>query len=123
MWAGAVRDGVIRAPYLDVKLPIVHPADIAASAATVLLAETPPTGAFSITGPEKLSVRDQARMLSDLLSRDLRVEQISEDDAKRENFPEGTPDFVTTSVLETTRPSPLRKSCAPSTSTPSARCA
>lgn len=31
----------------------------------------------------------------------MRVEAISVDDAKRQNFPEGTPDFVSTSVLET----------------------
>ncbi len=101
MWAGAAREGVVRAPYPDVELPVVHPADIAASAAAVLLADNPPTGAFSITGPEKLSVRDQAQALSEVLGHDVRVEQISEDEAKRDNFPDGTPDFVTTSVLET----------------------
>lgn len=104
MWAGGAADGVIRAPYPDVKLPIVHPADIAASAAAVLLADDPPTGAFSITGPEKLSVRDQAQALSEVLGRDIRVEQIGEDEARRAAFPEGTPDFVTDSVLETMSP-------------------
>lgn len=104
MWAGGAEDGVIRAPYLDVKLPIVHPADIGASAAAVLLSEDPPTGAFTITGPEKLSVRDQAEFLSGLNGQDFRVEQKTEDEARRENFPEGTPDFVTTSVLETMGP-------------------
>lgn len=101
MWAGAASDGVVRTPYPDIELPVVHPADIAASAAAVLLADSPPTGAYSITGPEKLSVREQVQVLSEILGRDLRVERITEDDARRDFFPEGTPDFVTTSVLET----------------------
>lgn len=104
MWAGGAADGVIRNPYPDVELPIVDPADIAASAAAVLLADTPPTGAYSITGPEKVSVREQVQILSQVLGRDLRVELISEDEAKRDYFPAGTPDFVTTSTLETLSP-------------------
>lgn len=95
---------MIRTPYPDVELPIVHPADIAASAVAVLLEDNPPTGAFSITGPEKLSVLDQARILSELDGRDFRVERIGEHEAKRAAFPEGTPDFVMTSVLETMSP-------------------
>jgi uncharacterized protein YbjT (DUF2867 family) len=70
----------------------------------VLLSPTPITGAFSITGPEKLSVRDQTAVLSDVLGTDLRVEQISEDDAVKVGFPEGTPEFVTSSVLGTLSP-------------------
>jgi uncharacterized protein YbjT (DUF2867 family) len=104
LWAGEVKNGVVRAPYPDTKLPIVHPADIAASAAAVLLSPTPITGAFSITGPEKLSVCNQTAVLSDVLGTELRVEQISEDDAAKLAFPEGTPEFVTTSVLGTLGP-------------------
>ena len=91
---------MVRAPYPDAKLPIVDPADVGESAAAVLLADNPLTGAYSITGPEKFSVRDQTRTLSEVLGRDLRVEQITEDEAKQGNFPEGTPDFISTSVLE-----------------------
>lgn len=104
MWAGSLADGVVRSPYPDVALPIVHPGDIAAAAVAVLLADAPPARAFSITGPEKVSVRDQTRVLAEVLGRDLRVETISEDAAKRGHFPEGTPEFVTTSVLETMSP-------------------
>ena len=104
IWVGGSEEGVIRAPYPDVKLPVVHPADLAASAAAVLLSEDPAGGVYTITGPEKLSVRDQAQVLSGLEGRDFSVEQKTEDEARRENFPEGTPDFVTTSVLETMGP-------------------
>lgn len=101
MWAGARAEGVVRAPYLDVPLPIVDPADVAAAAVAVLVADTPTTGGVFITGPEKVSVRQQVQVLSEVLGQELRAEQISEDDAKRDSFPAGTPDFVTTSVLET----------------------
>ena len=104
MWAAGATDGVIRAPYPDAKLPIVHPEDIAASAAAVLLSEDPAGGVYTITGPEKLSVRDQARVLSGLNGKDFRVETMTEEEAKSSKFPEGTPDFVTTSVLETMSP-------------------
>ena len=100
-WAGEVRNGVVQAPYPDIKLPIVHPDDIAASAAALLLADVPQTGAFSITGPTRISTRDQAATLSELLSHDLRVQQITEAEAKALAFPVGTPDFVSQSVLET----------------------
>lgn len=104
MWAAGAADGVIRTPYPDVKLSVVHPEDIAASAAAVLLSEDPAGGVYTITGPEKLSVRDQARVLSDLGGKDFQVETMTEEEAKSSKFPEGTPDFVTTSVLETMSP-------------------
>jgi (4-alkanoyl-5-oxo-2,5-dihydrofuran-3-yl)methyl phosphate reductase len=101
MWAGDANNGIIHSPYPDVQLPIVDPDDIAASAAALLLAETPPTGAFDITGPEKVSAREQAATLSELLGRELWIEPISEAQAKVEHFPAGTPDFVSQSVIET----------------------
>lgn len=75
MWTSGPKDDVIRAPYPDVALPVVRPGDMVASADAILLADAPPTGAFSITGPAKLSVRDQASILAELLGRDMRVER------------------------------------------------
>lgn len=100
-WASEADAGVVRAPYLDVALPVVDPDDIAASVAAVLLADVPQPGAFSITGPEALTVADQTAVLSEVLGRDLRVEQITEQQAKEAMFPAGTPDVVTASVLGT----------------------
>ena len=51
MWTTALAsEGIIRAPYPDVALPVVDPADIAAAAAAVLLSDTPIPQAYSITG-------------------------------------------------------------------------
>ena len=104
MWLAAAADGVVRAPYPDVALPVVHPADIAAAAVAVLAADSPAAGAHVITGPAKVTVREQVQVLNDLLDRSLTVQQNSVDDAKAANFPAGTPDSVTTSVLETMSP-------------------
>lgn len=101
MWTGAIRNSVVRAPFLDVPLPVIDPADIAACAAAVLLAEVPPTGPFSITGPQALSVRDQTAVLAQVLGRDLTLEQIPVAAAKAAAFPAGTPDVVVDSVFGT----------------------
>lgn len=101
MWAAGAVDGVVRAPNVDVKLPIVDPADVAASAVAVLAAVAPQPGAFSITGPVAVSVREQVAILGDVLGRDLKVEEISEAEAAKAAFPQGTTEVVTTSVLQT----------------------
>jgi uncharacterized protein YbjT (DUF2867 family) len=104
MWAVRAADGVVRAPNVDVELPIVDPVDIAAAAVAVLTSVSPHPGAYSITGPVAVSVREQVAILSDVLGRDLTVEEISEVEAAKVTFPEGTPDVVTTSVLQTMGP-------------------
>jgi len=64
----------------------------------------PPAAAFSITGPKALTVRDQTRILGDLLGRELRTEQITEQQAKDTALPAGTPDHVAASILATASP-------------------
>jgi (4-alkanoyl-5-oxo-2,5-dihydrofuran-3-yl)methyl phosphate reductase len=105
MWTAGAVDGVVRAPNADVKLPVVDPADIAAAAVAVLTAADPRNGAYSITGPQSLSVRDQIAVVNETLGRSYTVREISQAEAATTAFPEGTPDFVVTSVLETMGPS------------------
>ncbi|MEV4347627.1 NAD(P)H-binding protein [Actinoplanes sp. NPDC049596] len=76
LWLG--DDDVVRAPYADVKLPIVDPADIAASAVAQLTADHPKPGAYLITGPAVLSVRDQIDVINKTLTRMYAVQQIPE---------------------------------------------
>ncbi|TKA06399.1 SDR family oxidoreductase [Actinacidiphila oryziradicis] len=104
MWVAGAADGVVRAPNADVKLPVVDPADIAAAAVAVLTAADPKPGAYSITGPQSLSVRDQIAVINKTLDRSYTVQEISQAEAATAAFPQGTPDFVTTSVLETMGP-------------------
>jgi uncharacterized protein YbjT (DUF2867 family) len=104
MWVADAADSVVRAPNADVKLPVVDPADIAAAAVAVLTAADPKPGAYSITGPQSLSVRDQIAVINQTLGRSYSVREISQAEAATAAFPSGTPDFVTTSVLETMGP-------------------
>ncbi|MBP2472283.1 uncharacterized protein YbjT (DUF2867 family) [Crossiella equi] len=104
MWAGEVGSGLVRAPWLDVRLPVVDPEDIAAAAVAVLVADRPAGGAYSITGPELLSVADQTAIAGQVLGLDLRAEQLDLAVAKAKAFPEGTPDLVVDSVFGTFSP-------------------
>lgn len=99
MWASALAEGVVRAPWLDVALPVVDPDDIAACAAAVLVSDSPGGGALSITGPEALSVTDQTRIAGEVLGRELRAEAVDLDAAKAAAFPAGTPAVVVDSVF------------------------
>jgi len=101
MWAGDMAQGVVGAPYPDLRLPVVDPEDIAACAAAELCADSPAGGAFSITGPQALSVREQTAVVAQVTGRPLELTQVPEDVTKAAAFPAGTPSFVVDSVFGT----------------------
>ncbi|WP_033341847.1 SDR family oxidoreductase [Catenuloplanes japonicus] len=103
-WLPESGDGEVLAPNVDVRLPVVDPADIAAAAVAVLTAADPAPAAYSITGPAPLSVRDQIAVINETLGRDHTVREITEAGAVAAVFPPGTPDFVSRSILETQGP-------------------
>jgi uncharacterized protein YbjT (DUF2867 family) len=72
-WADAIRaHGTVRAPYGDVGLPTVHPADIAAVARAALLDPAGHAGrTYPVTGPERVTPRQQTAALAAALGRDL----------------------------------------------------
>ncbi|MFF3177338.1 NAD(P)H-binding protein [Streptomyces sp. NPDC057900] len=82
MWASAVRGHeTVRAPYADVALPTVHPADIA-SVARVALTEPGHQGAtYALTGPEPVSARQQAEAIGAALGREVPFAAISRQEA------------------------------------------
>lgn len=100
-WTTDLADGVVRAPFVGVGLPKVDPDDIAASAVAVLTDDDAKPQTYSITGPEAITMRQEVAVLGELLGRQLRLEELSAEEAAAAAFPAGTPDFVTTSVLET----------------------
>jgi len=70
-WAGPVRERrLVAAPFPDVALPVVDPADLAACAA-VTLRETHHTQVYELTGPAPISPRDQAAALAAALGEEL----------------------------------------------------
>ncbi|MFC8695650.1 NAD(P)H-binding protein [Streptomyces parvus] len=71
-WAQSVRDeSVVRVPYADVGLPAVHPADIASVAHAALTGPGHRGRTYPITGPERISPRQQAHELGRVLGREV----------------------------------------------------
>lgn len=82
MWASSVRGHeTVRAPYADIALPTVHPADIA-SVARVALTESGHQGAtYALTGPEPVSARQQVEAIAAALGREVPFAAISRQEA------------------------------------------
>jgi uncharacterized protein YbjT (DUF2867 family) len=82
-WADAIRaHGTVRAPYGDVGLPTVHPADIAAVARAALLDPAGHAGrTYPVTGPERVTPRQQTAALAAALGRDLAFHEESRAEA------------------------------------------
>ncbi|MFF9346489.1 SDR family oxidoreductase [Streptomyces sp. NPDC014734] len=82
MWAAAIRDGeTVRAPYADIGLPTIHPADIA-SVARVALTEPGHRGrTYALTGPEPVTARQQVEAIAAALGREVPFIEISRQEA------------------------------------------
>ncbi|OXM48433.1 NmrA family transcriptional regulator [Amycolatopsis thailandensis] len=82
-WAPAIRDDrVVAAPFGDVALPVIDPADIADVAAAVLRGSGHHGRTYVLTGPEPVSPRQQAAALGDALGEPVRFAELSEDEAR-----------------------------------------
>lgn len=83
-WARSVRDeSVVRVPYADVALPTVHPADIASVARAALTGPGHRGRAYPLTGPERISPRQQADELGRVLGREVACVGIT----RKESYP------------------------------------
>jgi len=81
-WTPQLREGdVVRAPFGDVRVAVIDPADIAAVAATALLEDGHEDRTYTLTGPEPLLPADRVRILGEVLGRSLRFEAMSDDEA------------------------------------------
>jgi uncharacterized protein YbjT (DUF2867 family) len=84
-WAGQLRSGnVVRAPFARVRVATVDPRDIAAVAGEALLSGGHDGCVHPLTGPESLLPADRARILGEVLGRDLRFAAQSDDEARAE---------------------------------------
>jgi len=98
-WVAAARDDVVRLPYPDMRSPFVDPADIAASAVALLSAAEPVPGAYSITGPEAGSLREQVAEVNRAFGRSYLVQELGEKETGI-GFLDEMPELVRTSFLE-----------------------
>lgn len=84
-WAASVRERQpVRVPYADVGLPTIHPADIA-SVARVALTESGHQGrTYALTGPERVTARQQVEAIAAALEREVPFAEISREEAHRD---------------------------------------
>ncbi|MEU6776243.1 NAD(P)H-binding protein [Streptomyces sp. NPDC046759] len=81
-WAESVRTRrTVFAPFGDVALPVIDPADVAAVAAAVLREDGHAGRAYELTGPEPISPRGQAAVISEALGEEVAFVELSREDA------------------------------------------
>ncbi|KOW00125.1 capsule biosynthesis protein CapD [Streptomyces sp. NRRL B-1140] len=84
-WAQSIRDqGVVRAPYADIGLPAIHPADIAAVARVALTEPGHGGRTYALTGPERVTVRQQVAAIAAASGREVACVEIGREEAHRQ---------------------------------------
>ncbi|MGI5131437.1 NAD(P)H-binding protein [Pseudonocardia sp. CA-107938] len=84
-WQQPIRDeGVVRNPYPDAQTAPIHEADLAALAVTALTRPGHERQAYTVYGPQSLTLRQQVEHIGDALGRTIRFDVISVDEARAE---------------------------------------
>lgn len=82
-WAESVRARrVVAAPFGDVGVPVVDPADIAAVAAACLLEDRHTGAAYELTGPEVITPRGQTEALAAALGAPVAFQELTREEAR-----------------------------------------
>ncbi|MFJ4841728.1 SDR family oxidoreductase [Streptomyces sp. NPDC088746] len=82
-WAESVRTRqAVAAPFGDVGVPVIDPADIAAVAAACLLDERHTGGVYELTGPEVITPRLQTEAIATALGSPVRFHELTRDEAR-----------------------------------------
>jgi uncharacterized protein YbjT (DUF2867 family) len=84
-WAASIRaERLVAAPFGDVALPAVDPADIAEVAAVALREGSPAGAIYTLTGPAAISPRQQAAAIGELLAEPVRFVELSRTEARNQ---------------------------------------
>jgi uncharacterized protein YbjT (DUF2867 family) len=84
-WAGTIKaERAVFAPYGDVALPLIDPADIADVAAAVLTSDGHAGRTYVLTGPEPVSPRRRTEMLGHVLGFPISFTELTADRAREE---------------------------------------
>ncbi|WEB44350.1 NAD(P)H-binding protein [Streptomyces yunnanensis] len=82
-WAESVRaQGTVAAPFGDVGVPVIDPADIAEVAAACLLDDRHTGRVYELTGPEVITPRQQTEAIAAVLGSPVRFHELTRDEAK-----------------------------------------
>ncbi|MFJ9680595.1 SDR family oxidoreductase [Streptomyces sp. NPDC101194] len=81
-WAGTIREhDTVRVPYADIGLPTIHPADIASVARVALTEAGHHERTYALTGPERITPREQVGTIAAVLGREVPFTEISREEA------------------------------------------
>lgn len=82
-WAESVRARqVVAAPFGDIGVPVIDPADIAAVAAACLLDDRHTGGVYELTGPEVITPRRQTEAIAAALGTPVKFHELTRDEAR-----------------------------------------
>ena len=113
-WIPQLRSGdVVRAPFAGVQVAMIDPSDIAAVAAAALTEPGHDGRVYTVSGPHALRPADRARILGEVLGRDLRFEAQPDDEARAEMaaampaaYVDAFFDFYVKGTLDESQPQP-----------------
>jgi NADPH:quinone reductase-like Zn-dependent oxidoreductase len=89
-WAEQIRaEGVVREPYGQAAMSLVHERDIAAVAAVALIQDGHAGAVYELTGPRSLTQAEQARVIGEVIGHPVRWEDASPQDARRQMLARG----------------------------------
>jgi uncharacterized protein YbjT (DUF2867 family) len=84
IWAPSLRaERVVRYPFADEPMNLIHEADIAAVATVALLEDGHAGAVYTLTGPELTTVRQQVQAIGAALGEDVRYEEVTREEARR----------------------------------------
>ncbi|WP_433373792.1 NAD(P)H-binding protein [Actinoplanes sp. CA-142083] len=102
-WAPSIAaDGRVGLPYPEAQTAPLHEADIAAVAATALMSDGHHGRAYTLWGPESLTLREQVAAIAAALGRPIAVETITHERARAE-MTRTMPEFAVDAVLRVWR--------------------
>jgi len=103
-WAGRIRDGLpVVNPTGSARQGIIDPRDIAEVAVEALLNGEHHGRTYTLTGPELLSVADQAAVLAEVLARPVPTVDVSLDELRADLLASGATDEYADGVVAGTR--------------------
>lgn len=84
-WAPQISAGdVVRGPYAQAEMALIHERDIADVATRVLLTDGHVGAKYVLTGPESLTQAEQARRIGEAIGRPVRYEELAPDVAREQ---------------------------------------
>ncbi|MFG1956052.1 NAD(P)H-binding protein [Nonomuraea sp. NPDC049028] len=99
-WAEQIRGGgVVREPYGQAAMSLVHERDIAAVAVRALTQDGHAGSVYELTGPHSLTQAEQVRVIGEVIGHPVRWEETSPEDARRQMLARGWPAEAVDSIL------------------------